>query len=106
MHRPQILFLCETKLRSRQIQKECRNLHFENGFGIRRNGMSGGVAHFWDANVQLEIISYSSHHIDTLVKNGSGKKWKCTRVYGHHDMKQKKRTWMLLRRLTGLFSYP
>lgn len=36
--------------------------------------MSGGVALFWDADVQLEIMCYSSHHIDAVVHNGSGKK--------------------------------
>ena len=74
LHRPQILILCETKLRSGQINKECRNLNFENGFGVGRDGMSGGVAMFWDAEVQVEITSYSNHHIDAVVQNGSGKK--------------------------------
>ena len=46
LHRPQILFLCETKLRFGQINKEYRNLNFENGFGVEQNGMSGGVTMF------------------------------------------------------------
>ncbi|KAL9413536.1 hypothetical protein AB3S75_042093 [Citrus x aurantiifolia] len=79
MHRPQILFLCETKLRSGQINKECRNLNFENGFGVGRDGMSGGVTMFWDADVQVEITSYSNHHIDAVVSKW---KWQEMEVHG------------------------
>lgn len=41
-----------------------------------------------------------------MVNNKSGKKWRCIGVYGHPQMKQKKHTWTLLRRLARLSSYP
>lgn len=56
MHRPQILFLCETKLRSRQTHKECRRLNFDNNFAVGRNGMSGGITLCWKTDVQLKVI--------------------------------------------------
>lgn len=50
------MFLWETKLRSEQMQEECRNLKFENVFVIGKNGMNGKLALCWDVDVQLKII--------------------------------------------------
>lgn len=54
----------------------------------------------------MNITSFSSHHIDAEVENEDGKQMRCTRVYGYPEMSQKKHTWTLLRRLTGLSSSP
>lgn len=40
----------------------------------------------WNNDVELEIVSYSNHHIDGLVRGANGKLWRCTRVYGHLEV--------------------
>ncbi|KAL9448063.1 hypothetical protein AB3S75_015518 [Citrus x aurantiifolia] len=36
MHKPNLVFLCETKLTSRQMQEKCQKLNFENCFEVSR----------------------------------------------------------------------
>ncbi|KAH9722974.1 hypothetical protein KPL70_006924 [Citrus sinensis] len=67
--------------------------------------MGGGLALFWSSDVDVTIKSYSSHHIDAIVQNQSGKKWRCTGIYGHAEASQKHHTWALLKRLAELYSY-
>ncbi|KAH9685108.1 reverse transcriptase domain-containing protein [Citrus sinensis] len=68
---------------------------------VSRNGKSGGIAMMWSSDINVNILSYSRHYIDAEVQCGRGKKWRCTRVYGHPETQQKKHTWTLLRRLAG-----
>lgn len=74
LHRPQLLFLYETKLSSKQATEECRKFNLDNCFAISRNGMSGGLAMMWNSDVNVNISSYSNHHIDAVIQNDSGKK--------------------------------
>lgn len=105
-HKPHILFICETKLRPVQMTSRSKELGFDNCFNVSRNGMGGGLALMWSNDVDVNIVSYSNHHIDTVVKSAKGLKWRCTGIYGHPEGPQKKHTWTLLRRLAGLFSFP
>lgn len=82
-----------------------KRLGFDNCFAVSREGMGGGLAMLWNEDLELEIISYSNHHIDAIVRGIDGRQWRCTGIYGHLEAGQKQHTWTLLRRLTGLFSY-
>lgn len=99
-------------MKAQQVNVECRNFNFENRFVIDKNRMGGGLALFWNSGVNVNsdvnvtITSYSSHHIDAVVHNESGKVWRYTGVYGHLEANQKHHTWTLLKRLAGLSSYP
>lgn len=44
LHRSQLLFLCETKLSSRQATEECTKSNLDNCFVVSKNGMSKGLA--------------------------------------------------------------
>lgn len=68
--------------------------------------MGGGLALFWNSNVNVNIKSYSSHYIDAVVQNKSDMLWRCTGVYGHLKAKKKHHTWTLLKRLADLSFYP
>ncbi len=37
------------------------------------------------------------HHIDVDLQLENGKQMRCTEMYGHPEVQQKKHTWMLLR---------
>lgn len=58
----------------------------------------------WGENVIVDVKSYSKHHINAIVQNKEGSLWRCTRVYGHPKTEEKKHTWELIRRLSGLSS--
>lgn len=58
LHRPEIFFYCETKMKAQPINLICRNFNFENRFVVDREGMGGGLALFWNSNVNVNIKSY------------------------------------------------
>ena len=99
-------FVCKTKLESVQIHEECKKFNFDKCIAVSRKGKSGGIAMMWNYDINVNILSYSRHYIDAEVQCGNGKKWRYTGVYGHPEAQQKKHTWTLLRRLSGLSSKP
>lgn len=44
MHRPQLMFLCETKLTSMELQQKSRELRFKNFFEVSNIGKGIGWA--------------------------------------------------------------
>ncbi|KAL9429596.1 hypothetical protein AB3S75_031413 [Citrus x aurantiifolia] len=102
MHKPQILFFCETKLLAVQAREECRMLSIENCFVVNRMGLKGELALCWNTEALVTITSYSNHHIDVVAQLENGKQWRYTGIYRHPEMQQKQQTWTLLRRLSGL----
>lgn len=42
-------------------------IDFANGFYVQREGKGGGLAMFWRKEMNLEIKSFSRHHIDAVV---------------------------------------
>ena len=73
LHRLGIFFCCETKMWAKRVNLEGSYFNFANCFVVDKNGLGGGLALFWGSNVEVEIKSYNSHHIDAVVKNGNGK---------------------------------
>lgn len=71
---------------------------------VDKNGMGGGLALFWNSEVNVHVKSYSLHHIDVEVCNESGKAWRCIGIYGHPEASQKHNTWTLFQRLANLSS--
>ena len=67
-HRPQILFVCETRMMPGQMTDKSKVLGFDNCFNVSRNGMGGGLALLWSSDVNVAIASYSNHHIDAIVQ--------------------------------------
>lgn len=80
-----ILFLCETKMVTRQMNRIKWKLNFKNCFTMYRVGSGGGIALLWNYKVDLKITSYSSHHIDALVRTKEGLLWRFTGFYGNPD---------------------
>lgn len=105
-HRPQIVFLCETKMTPMQMNVIRAELKFKNCFTVGRNGLGGGLAMLWSSDIDVNIASYSQHHIDAEICSEGGLKWRCTRVYGYPETAQKRHTWTLLKRLARLSFLP
>lgn len=106
IHRPQLVFLSETKLQSMQMDTIRSKLNFDSCFAVDSSGRGRGLAMLWNFEICVHIKSFSKHHIDAEQQMGNEKQMRCTEVYGHPEMQQKKHTWTLLRRLLGLSSTP
>ena len=110
-NKPQIVFLCETKISS---EKEFKRLQmaigFKHGEAVLSTGLagrSGGLALFWNDDVPLQIRTTSVHHIDAVVNPGPGlPAWRITGFYGYADTGERDKSWQLLRDLTDLDSLP
>ena len=62
-----MIFLMEVKKKIVGMKKVKLKLGFVNGFYVQRQGKGGGLAIFWRKEVNLEMKSYSRHHIDAVV---------------------------------------
>ena len=89
LYKPQLVFLCETKLSTVQMNNVGRKLNFGNYFAVSSKGKSGGITMLWAHDIKVDITSYSSHHIDAEVEVENGKHMRCTGVYGHQEVSQK-----------------
>lgn len=88
-HRPKIMFLCETKLKVKQMQEKAKRLRYQNCFAVNREGLGGGLALLWNEEVIVDIKSYSKHHVDAVVHSENGSYWRCTGIYGHPESEKK-----------------
>ena len=78
------MFLLETKLRKRRMERVRDRLGFVNGLVMPSRGRSGGLARFWKREVNLNIKSFSNFHIDaTVTKVNTSLEWRITGFYGH-----------------------
>ena len=106
LYRPQLIFLCETKLKTVRMNNVGRKLKMENCFAVSSKGKSGGLAMLWTLETNVNITSFSSHHINAEIVTENGDQMRCTGIYSHPETNQKKHTWTLLRRLASLSSSP
>lgn len=98
-YRPDVIFLSETRGSSHSIDslKSRWNL---NGVGVSSIGKSGGLALLWQKTVNVNLLSYSFHHIDATVQaEEGGDIVRLTGIYGEPDSQQRHITWNLLRNL-------
>ncbi|KAH7859929.1 hypothetical protein Vadar_007196 [Vaccinium darrowii] len=82
-NRPSIVFLMETKNNKVKVETIRRSLKFDFGFYVDPEGTSGGLALWWNGDVDLEVESASKNLIHSIVKdNSSSSCWATTFVYG------------------------
>lgn len=98
---PEIVFLQETKLSTREFESCKYKLCFQNCLAISSSGRNGDIALLWGANVELSVINYSATHIDVAVKesNLNMGHWFLIAVNGFHEIHLRHNTWNLLRSL-------
>ena len=81
-----VVFLTETKKKNAGMTKVRMKIGFENGFYVKKEGKGGGLAMLWRREVNLEIKSYSMHHIDAVITGeGARFQWRITGFYGHPE---------------------
>ncbi|XP_075644989.1 uncharacterized protein LOC142615978 [Castanea sativa] len=104
---PMVVFLTETKKKNSGMTKVRIKVGFENGFYVQREGKGGGLAMLWKRYVNLEIKSYSRHHIDAvIIEEVSGFQWRITGFYGHPETHHRNESWNFPDALNQQFSLP
>lgn len=78
---PDILFLCETKRWDSEMWRVQQRLCFEMGDWVEATGRAGGVALFWNDEVDLRIRSKGDRYIDFEAVDSSGTRWRGTGIY-------------------------
>ena len=87
---PDLVFLSETKLKKRSMEKKKVSVGFINGLVILSHGRSGGLAFLWKKEIIVDVQSYSDRHIDVIIIEDSGFKWRITRFYGNPEVHRRK----------------
>ena len=110
-NKPQIVFLCETKISSEEEFKRLQlALGFKHGEAVLSTGIagrSGGLGLFWNDDVQMKVKSSLAHHIDAVINPGPGlPHWRLTGFYGYANTGEQDKSWQLLRDLADLDSLP
>ena len=76
---PKIVFLSETKLITKCMERIRDRIGFANGLFVPSHGRSGGLALLWTRETDLEIKSFGCHHIDAIITEANSNfKWRIT----------------------------
>lgn len=79
----------------------------EELFVVNGIGKGGGLALFWDENINVEILSYSQRHIDTIIRGLDDlPSWRCTFVYGEPRVQDRHLMWELIRSIKNWCGAP
>ncbi|TYJ17202.1 hypothetical protein E1A91_A09G035900v1 [Gossypium mustelinum] len=97
---PDIVFLCETKIKSNGFQRICNLCRMEGYLAVDSEGKSRGLALMWRAGVNVSIQNYSKFHIDSLVRLEDDAVLRFTGFYGQTDSSQRQQAWNMLRRVS------
>ena len=104
---PRLVFLLETKSKNRRMEKIKFKLGFTNGLYVQSRGRSGGLALLWSSDTNLEIKSYSNHHIDAIITEAdNGLSWRFTGFYGYSETHLREESWKFLFYLNSQFNLP
>ena len=98
---PDILFLSETKMDERGIERLRWKLGLTNMVAKDCKGKSGGLAIFWKKEINLQLRGVSQFYIDADVVEPDGFIWRFTGFYGEPKTNQKELSWKALRALNA-----
>ena len=104
---PKIVFLSETKVRKKRMERIKERVGFAHGLFVPCQDRSGGLALLWTREIDLEIKSFGSHHIDAVItEKNSNFKWRFIGFYGHPQTHMKQKSWDLLKYLKNQSQLP
>ncbi|KAL0370779.1 UNVERIFIED_CONTAM: hypothetical protein Sangu_0396000 [Sesamum angustifolium] len=99
-HNPPLVFLIETKCHNRKMDDIKKNLAML-GFSVAARGKSGGLPLLWNKEIYVDLVSFSSSHIDARVRlPEESEPWRLTDFYGALNANNRGDSWTLLRRLS------
>ncbi|XP_074346737.1 uncharacterized protein LOC141685542 [Apium graveolens] len=99
-HKPNLLFLMETKLADGKVNIICNKLGFEHGFEVPRTGFGGGLMVLWKDNVEVTYLSSSPNHFSCFLRlDNQARAWHFCGFYGEPKVANRHYTWNLLQKL-------
>ena len=96
-HKPDFLFLAETKQDSEFVQKFQAHFGYDNLVTVDPMGRSGGLAFFYNSEYQVKVL-YSSNRMIDVEAEALGKKVYLTFVYGDPVQQMREQVWERLTR--------
>lgn len=100
LHNSQMVFLMETKLDRRRMEKERRICGFRYGFYVDAIESMGGLCLAWKYDLQVSLQKYSPQFIDVLVLDKDMcDSWHYIGFYRAPYAAQRSETWDVLRNL-------
>ncbi|XP_031126982.1 uncharacterized protein LOC116029213 [Ipomoea triloba] len=103
---PEVVFLMETKVGKRHVERLRVRLGFEGAFCVEPVGLSGGLAMLWRCNNVVTLLNYSNNHIDLVVAVPGTPEWRITGFYGYSERSRRHEAWELLLTLKGRSTLP
>ncbi|KAA3477308.1 reverse transcriptase [Gossypium australe] len=104
---PHIVFLMETKLNQKRVERVRKSCGFSGGIDIEAEGSRGGLCLAWKDGVVVTLRSFSKWHIDVLLWEGRiRKEWRFTGFYGSPYSQDRSSVWSLLKFLSQGNNYP
>ena len=75
--------------------------------GVSNQGLSGGLALYWDESLQVTVLDACARYIDVqIVDAANDKSWRTTFVYGEPRVQNRHRTWSALSDLRAVSVEP
>ena len=104
--RPNLVFLMETKVDLKKLQRVKEKCGFVDGLCLSSKGLSGGLGFWWN-DINVKVISYSAHHVMVEVCDGNDRpSWATMGIYGWPELENKHLTWQLMRSIKEATSLP
>jgi hypothetical protein len=95
---PKVLFISETRHQSNIVSNLRHRLNLKKVFIVDGQGKGGGLGLFWDESINIRILSYGLHYIDTFISNADHlAHWRGTFVYGESHTHVRSDMWELLK---------
>ncbi|TYH01227.1 hypothetical protein ES288_A09G041000v1 [Gossypium darwinii] len=96
---PDIVFLCETKINANKFSSVRSRCKMEGCLAVNANGKSGGLVIMWKESNKVEVQTYSSNHIDLIIKLENDNPIWFTEFYGNAEPNKRQCSWNMLRRV-------
>ncbi|XP_035544686.1 uncharacterized protein LOC118348044 [Juglans regia] len=97
---PKVLFLQETRLHEKAMERLKYGLGFDNCLAVSSVRRSG-IAIYWKKEINVVIKNFLRSHIHASIidTNAEGEPWFITGVYGQPEAHRRHKTWDLIRSL-------
>ncbi|KAB1671562.1 hypothetical protein [Gossypium barbadense] len=96
---PDIVFLCETKINANKFSSVRSRCKMEGCLAVNANGKSGGLVMMWKESNKVKVQTYSSNHIDSIIKVENDNPIRFTGFYGNAEPNKRQCLWNMLRRV-------
>ncbi|KAG4109599.1 hypothetical protein ERO13_1Z049322v2 [Gossypium hirsutum] len=96
---PNIIFFCETKINANKFDSIRRKCRMEGCLAVKVEGKSGGLVMMWKDSKMVEIQTYCSNHINSLIHVENDSPICFTGFYGNTDPNKRQCSWNMLRRV-------